>query len=319
MILGLISNLHSRGNRRQPPELPAVGGSKVKLLHRTLEGVSGMEEALGDLAAEGAEVVAVNGGDGSVSAVLTGLLENSPFERTPALAVLSGGTLNMTSADVGLKGSVGAALGRLATRVAEPEWDHGALERDVLRVSYDPGKMPVCGMFFGTAVIYRAVVLTCERMQPLGLGPSTAAFATLVYLLGRHWIKGGGEDDLVRGDEMAVRLDGGPGQRVTQLLALVTTLDRLVLGSRPFWGQEQGALHYTGIAYPTHRLLRSALRVLYGGAERRLPPSHYVSHNVDRVAFEMDCSFTLDGELYTPASGTPVEVGSGGRVKFVQC
>jgi hypothetical protein len=128
-----------------------------------------------------------------------------------------------------------------------------------------------------------------------------------------------GGDPVIRGDDIRVNIDAGPPQELTQLLALVTTLDRLVLGSRPFWGAGEGALRYTGIAYPPNRLLRSAYRVLYGGDDRHLPEPYYVSRNADRISLEMSCPFTLDGEIFQPAPTTPVELSRGGRIRFLRC
>jgi hypothetical protein len=150
------------------------------------------------------------------------------------------------------------------------------------------------------------------------LKSTTAAAATLAYMLGRYFFGRGTADPLLRGDDMTVQFDGGPGEKVTQFLALVTTLDRLMLKSRPYWGREAGRLRYMGITYPPRRLGRSAYRVLYGPPDRRLP-DEYVSHNADSVAFEMNCPFTLDGELFDPEPGTPVNLSGAGRLRFVQC
>ena len=190
---------------------------------------------------------------------------------------------------------------------------------DYIRFRVGAGRRPVCGMFFGTAAITRAIETCHELIHPLKIKSSAAAGATLGFLLLRRLIRRSGGDSVIHGDEMTVNFDDRPGQNVIQLLALVTTLDRLVMRSRPFWGAEAGALHYTGIAYPPRRLFRSAYQVLYGGQKRSLSAPHYVSHNADRITFEMSCRFTLDGELFQPPPDTPVELSSAGRVRFLRC
>lgn len=316
MKIGVISNRRSQRNKRGLPDLAALGARRAEVLHRPLDGISGLPETLRDLAAAEAGLLVINGGDGTVSATITELMERSPFATPPALAVVGGGMTNMVAGDVGLRGSGTKALKRLVSRVGLSDLE--VEERDVMRLRYGAAKEPLYGMFFGTAAIYRAIVLCRETFHRMKLESSAATGATLAYILACRMFRRGGSNGLLRGDEMTVHLNGAAGERRHQLLALVTTLDRLVLKSRPYWGRESGALRYTAITYPTPHLARSAYRILYGGPDRRLAPEDYVSHNADRVAFEMSCPFTLDGELFEPEPGTPVELSNAGRLRFVR-
>jgi hypothetical protein len=296
MKIGLISNSFSQRNKRALPKNPASLAPGVDLLHRSLDGVDGLAEVLDDFAAAEVGVIGVNGGDGTVSAALT----------------------ELSAADAGLVGSPDKALARLAARVAQPDLDRACIEREVIRLSYSRTKPPVYGLFFGTAAICRGIMLCRERVHAIKLKSTLAAAATLAYLLGRNLFRRDTEDPMLHGDDMTVQFDDGPGKSVCQIVALVTTLDHLMLKSRPFWGREGGRLRYTGIAYPPRKVGRSAYRVLYGGCDRRLEDG-YESRNADRVAFEMDCPFTLDGEFFDPEPGTPVELSGGGRLRFVRC
>ncbi len=318
MKIGLISNTHSQRNKRKLPKAPASLPRGVEVLHRPLDGIDGMAEVLDDFAAAQVGVIAVNGGDGTISAALTELMARPRFDVVPPLALLPGGMLNMSAADAGLVGTPDKALARLAARVAEPDLNSACIEREVIRLDYSRTKRPIYGLFFGTAAICRGIVLCRERVHAIKLKSTLAAAATLVYVLGRSLFRRGAKDPMLHGDDMTVQFDDGPGKKVCQVAALVTTLDRLMLKSRPFWGREGGRLRYTGIAYPPRKVGRSAYRVLYGGNDRHLSEG-YESRNADRVAFEMDCPFTLDGELFDPEPGTPVELSGGGRLRFVRC
>ena len=319
MRIGLITNLRSQRNKRRALaqfDTPA-GGPEV--LQRHLDGIEGLAETLAEFAMAGVEVVAVNGGDGTVSRVLTELQERSPFERLPRLALLPGGMTNMCAADVGIRGARSRTLGRLLATAAAGDLDSSTVVRETIRLRRGAESRPVHGMFFGTAAITRAIQTCRKLVHPLKIESSAASGATLAYLLLCRLFRRNGGDPVIRGDDIRVNIDNGPPQELTQLLALVTTLDRLVLGSRPFWGAGEGALHYTGLAYPPNRLLRSAYRVLYGGDDRRLPEPHYVSRNANRISFEMSCPFTLDGEIFEPLPSTPVELNRGGPVRFLRC
>lgn len=318
MKIGLISNVRARRNVHGLPPLPdPVPG--VALLHRPLEGIEGLAPALDEFAREGIDLLAINGGDGTVSTVLTRLFEARPFQATPPLALLSGGTTNMNAADVGLRGRPERALRRLMRRAAAGRLEEATIERSVFKVRYGESAPPVHGMFFGTAAICRAIVLCRRMIHQMKVQPTWAMAATLGSGLLRPILGRGSDDPLYHGEEVTVRIGGAEGRRETQLLSFVTTLDRLILGSKPFWGHEAGALHYTGIAFPPERLWRSAYRVLWGTGDRRLSPAHYVSRNADRVCYEMDCPFTVDGEIFRPEPGHPVEVTAGEPVGFVRC
>lgn len=210
------------------------------------------------------------------------------------------------------------SMRRLVARTARNELDAVRVERDVIRLDYQPDRLPLYGMFFGTAAICRVIQLCHDRFHPMKMNASAAgaalAYAFLCHLFGRA-----GKYRLIQGDPMTVRFDGQAVENGDKLLALVTTLDRLVLNSKPFWGRGEGALRYMAIAYPSWRLIRSARHVLYGGADRPLPPEHYVSRNAERITFEMTCPFTLDGEIFEPVPGVPVELRSAGRLRFLRC
>ena len=57
--------------------------------------------------------------------------------------------------------------------------------------------------------------------------------------------------------------------------------------------------------------------ILYGGADRDLPPEGYKSRGAERISLQMTCPFTLDGQLFTPAPDLPVILTGGETASFV--
>ena len=333
MELGVLINPRSRRNKSGFADMRALLAAHPRVRHACVGEIEALPEALRAMAEQGVDLLAVSGGDGTVQAVLSALQNDRAFATPPTLAILAGGTTNMIADDVGLPGRPEPALKRLIARLDDPMLDDPmlddpalrdptlgglAVERGVIRVEYRPDAAPLCGMFFGTAAICRAILFCRRTAEAVGLTAAAASAATLAGLLGRRLLGRGG-DDILRGDDMTVRFDGGPPQPGSRLLALVTTLDRLILRSRPFWGPGAGALRYSEVAYPPSRLLRAVYPFLYGGAQRLLPSGDYRSLAADRIAFEMSCPFTLDGELYDPAPGVPVVLTDGGRMRFLRC
>ena len=61
-----------------------------------------------------------------------------------------------------------------------------------------------------------------------------------------------------------------------------TTLDKLVLNTRPFWGGKTAPIRTTVFPYPVPSVLRWLLPVMYGG-ENRTPPPGSVSFCSDEL------------------------------------
>ena len=99
--IGLISNPKSQGNRRGLSAIERAA-EEAGIEHRILSDMADLRPALEDLAAKGVELLVVNGGDGTLQAALTAVLEDRPFDRRPLLAVLPRGMTNMSAADIGL-------------------------------------------------------------------------------------------------------------------------------------------------------------------------------------------------------------------------
>jgi len=104
------------------------------------------------------------------------------------------------------------------------------------------------------------------------------------------------------------------------MLVLISTLERLVLGFRPFWGTEPGALHFTALRAGPERFVRNLPALLRGRPGTRLTAqAGYHSHNTESLRVWMDGVFSLDGELYEAhADQGPVEVSSAGKVSFIR-
>ena len=314
--VGLVSNTLSLSNRAGA--LPAAA-SDASVLHRPIQGLSGLAEALNDFAAAGTAVIAINGGDGTVSAVLTELLATPRFPTLPPLALLPGGTLNMCAGDVGLSGSRDRALVRLVRRVEADRLTDMLAERHAICVRRDGEPRPLYGMFLALGSLYRAIRYSYDEVPGRQSHPRLHTLRTLGSLIVRHLANGGASDRILRGDRVGLGVDAAEAEDFTLMLALATTLDRLVLGFQPYWGGGGGDLRFTALGHPPDRLIRRALRVLYGGAQRRLPGDSYRSYAATQVKIGPGLPFALDGELYETAPDAWLELSAAGPLSFVRC
>ena len=314
MRVGLVSNARSERNKAGLADLDAAIASRADVRHLHFDGSRPMTALLREL--DGIELLAVNGGDGTVQAALTSLLEDRPLDPLPTVAILPRGMANMTAADVGLKGGNAAALERVLAAGGRGELGGHVLKRRILRVDNIRDWPAQCGMFFGAAGIYEAIRICKGQVHTLGLKGELSHGVTLGWLLLNAAFRG--LDAVgIHGHDIGVSADGGPMRTERRLLVLATTLDRLVLGSRPFWGTGGRSVRFTSIAYAAPGIVRHARRILYGGDERGLPAG-FDSLGAERIELTLDSPFTIDGQFFEPIPDRPLVLTAADTVRFVR-
>ena len=173
------------------------------------------------------------------------------------------------------------------------------------------------GMFFGAGGIYEGIKFCLTRVYTKGVGGELAAGLTLVrFLLAA-----------VRGDRrtvppapIRVGLEGMAMQEMDVLVLFVTTLERLFLGMRPYWGDEEAPLHFTAVRSDAAHILRAAPSLIRGRRSRWANPRHgYLSHNLRDLRLCIQSGFTLDGQLYPsdPRLGA-LRLRKGGEAEFLR-
>jgi hypothetical protein len=127
-----------------------------------------------------------------------------------------------------------------------------------------------------------------------------------------------GERAIVSPVPMSVAVDDEPPVTFDCEIVHVTTLEQLVLGLRPWWGTEPGPLHYASVRAGPRHWIRALPSVLRGRPNRHVTEANgYTSRNARRLSIVLDTPFFVDGELYTPQSGTPVTLTDAGAAEFL--
>ncbi|WP_018716701.1 diacylglycerol/lipid kinase family protein [Arhodomonas aquaeolei] len=300
--LGLLLNPRAGGLRRPLERVRALAASLPLTAAHEADTPAGMAAALEAMAADGVTALVVVGGDGTVQAVLGQLLEARRFPRLPWLVVVPAGSTDMTARDIGLRGGPVAVLERLVSAVADAR-TLTARFRPVLGVGH--GGHRVCGMFFGAGMIADGVGYFRERVRGRGLvGEKASALAVLRTLAAPFTRR-------PRGRGVILREPAALAPPVDHGLVLVSALDRLLFGSRPYWGGGAGALHCTVMPARPGRLVAALPRLLGGRPGHRLTPRRgFASGDVDAVTLDIDGDYVVDGELYPANSARgPVHVG----------
>jgi diacylglycerol kinase (ATP) len=316
--LGVISNPQSGRNRRQMAAIRGYLAGQGQIAQREVLDAADVAAALAAFAREGIDLVALNSGDGTVQAALTTLFNERPYgEALPLLALLSGGTTNMTHRDLGLRGPRIGALKRLIA------WaDHGSghatrLTRPVLRVSGPASPRPLYGMFFGAACIYGGIELFHSRVRGLGLRGGPAQLVILARLLAAL---AAGETAVLQPAAAQIRVDGARLAPRRFMFITVHTLDGLIFGLRPFWGEGRGPLRLTAISARPRRFMRVLPSLLWGRPTRHTRPENgYYSFNGDQIRLALDGGFALDGERFRADSRQgELTIDVGGQATFLR-
>jgi diacylglycerol kinase (ATP) len=314
--IGLISNPRSQRNQRGLNEIGTIVAGAPDVIHVMMDAPQELDDVLAEFARRDVGIILISGGDGTVQRVLTRLFEAPSFERMPYLAILPRGMANTTAADVGLRGRATAGLARLIAVSRDGRLADHVVQRPILRIESVRGGAPQRGMMFGAGAIPDAIEL-CHEVYARGLKGRFGMGLTLAGLLLGSVLRRRG-NGVLRGHDIGVALDGGAETRAGRLLVLATTLDRLILGSRPFWNHDRQPIRYTSIAYPPEHLLRSAPKVLYGWRRKALCPEVYHSQGAWRVAIRLNAPFTVDGETFQPLPDRPVVITAADHAQFVR-
>ena len=272
--------------------------------------------ALREMAERGVDTVAISGGDGTVNAVLNTVFGRSPFPRLPLLAVLRGGTANMTARDIGMRGRQERALRALIDCASRGGAGLTVVERPVMRIDPGAGREPIYGMFFGAAAITQGIEYCKREVHALGLrgeiGPAVT-MARFVIAMAR------GERTIVAPVPITVAVDEEAPASFACEIVHVTTLEQLVLGLRPFWGTESAPLHYASVRAAPRHWIKALPGLLRGRPNRYITPANgYESRNAHRLLLGLDSHFFVDGEIFSPTAGSPLAFSDGGSAGFIQ-
>lgn len=312
--VGVLTNPRSGGNKKGLREIRSLLEKHPDVLHREEFTSEGMSDALSEFSKNGVDMVVINGGDGTVHAALTTIGRGEAFSKPPLLALMCAGTTSMLPRDVGIKGPSVEALSQVLRWARSTDEKLGLLPRHVLEVKRGAGQPPLFGMFFGAGAITQGIKLFHRGVNPMGwrgeIMPGLTLLRMLVAILRKDHSKV--PPLLVR-----ARLDKQPSKDSEMLLVLISTLERLFLGMRPYWGEEGGYMHYTAISSFSKKLFR-VLPSLFNRQKNRYatPENGYISHNLNEVELEMDRDFTLDGELYESGQ-EPVVIRPAGPFAFL--
>jgi len=315
--IAVLNNLRAGRNDAEVTRILSLLRSYPDVIHIETDQAHALPEAMGEIARHNANLLVINGGDGTLQFALTEILSGGEFERIPLIAPLRGGRTNMTALDLaahrnpvkGLRDLLeDARAGRLAERI---------INRPVLRFETRKTRDVQYGMFFGAGMIQRAISLTHRVFPPgktqgvLGAGLVTGSLLLRAAMRDRNGV--------LTPDKIQILLDGEMVPHGEFYLVIASSLDRLFLKMNPFWGVGAGGVRFTSIASNADQV-RSSLSGILRGRPRGFVTADrgYVSQRPERAELRLDCGFTVDGEIFEPIPDEVVTITADRRVAFVR-
>lgn len=315
MKRGLIVNPQSGKSSGKGLELAQLLKGDANVVIRILHDFSELGAFLDDMAKAEVSELFISSGDGTVQAIQTEIAERHAPGFFPRLALLAHGTTNMTAADLGFRNrNVKVQADFIAHREARV-----LRRRPTLRAANPRDGKVRHGMFLGTGAVWQGTVFCQEAIHRVGLKGDFATFATLAAAIGKSIFSPARPDDPTRIDrpyEIGVSSDGEAAVTGRQLLLLATTLDKLILGTRPFWGGKTGPIRVSTIPYPVPSIARWLVPLMYGGEDRHVPDG---ARSLSGAAFKIatDVPYVIDGEFFEGPADGPLRLETGTEFTYV--
>jgi diacylglycerol kinase (ATP) len=300
----VLSNAAAARARRHVEPLRALLPPGENVRHHVTERSDPLLALVGHDRWQPDDLLVINGGDGSVQHALSVLLAGCPPERLPRVACLPGGTTNMTAYDINQHRDFRRCADNLVRALGG-----GPVEpRPAVKVT-PADAPPACGLFFGMGTIVQGIEYFHARVRPGGgaheLGAGVALARTVWGMARRQPPFAEPQQVSVDGTPWAVRL------------LMATTLDRLLLGLRPYWGPADGPLKATAVEARAEGFARRLPRLLRGRPDAAMTAERgWHSGRTDALELAFQGPYTLDGELFR-SRGATMRIAVTPAIRFV--
>jgi hypothetical protein len=272
------------------------------------------EAALDRIAASNFRAIAINGGDGTVQAVLTQLFgDDAPARKIPPIAVLPSGRTNLIAKDLGAIGDPIVALEHLIDLAGEGLGGR-LVSRQLINLDTGRGKRTM-GMFFAAGALADTLLYCRQKLYPLRMPNWLAHFLTVIAGLISVLTNSTSRLLPPMPQETSVSVAGRRLRGRFQVL-MVSTLHALVLTGRLPLPRE-GSLGLVAMERRRMTVLRSVVAgFMSRGGLDRIPGLHFEAG--DAISFDEQVrDAIMDGESFAAAPGRGIELTAGPSVRFV--
>ncbi len=318
--IALLSNPKSTGNVAQLPRIRDYCAEHPDVFHYEVEHASQIGEAMKSIALVRPRILAINGGDGTVQAVLTELYNGGHFGTAlPPVAVLPSGKTNLITLDLGAGGDPIAALERLIQLARTDDLGPHTVARELIALRRKGTEdWPVIGMFLGGAGLADTMLYCRNKIYPLGLPNSIAHGITAIALLARMILKV--KSGLLPPPPEPLRVSlSGEGSQINGRFALlaVTTLEKLLLSSN-LGGRRTGVLKLLAVEERPWSIMRGLVASFAGKLGRNTFRGVHFEEAEEITIEGENSNVILDGETFRAELGSPINLRTAQPLSFVK-
>ena len=310
--IALLSNPRSTGNRSLLPRVRSFCAHHPEIFHYEVERVDQIDAALRTIALVEPRVLVINGGDGTVQATLTELCHGGHFkDGLPPVAVLPNGKTNLIALDLGATGDPIEALERVLEIARHEDLGEHIVTRELIALTHEEdgvgdGLKPVLGMFLGGAGLTEVMLYCRHKIYPVGLPNWLSHILTAMALLVSVVLGIRARFLPNRPAPVKVSLIRQGAIHGSFSLLMVTTLKKLLIGSRVAADQPSGALQLMAIDQNPIALIRALIAGLFGKLGSGIMNGVHIRRG-DEIRIEGDrSSVILDGEIFQASAGRSI-------------
>jgi len=296
--IGIIINPRSHANKADPRHFDQVLAAHPEVFVARPADAAELLAILQDYAARRIDLLVISGGDGTLRDVLSAL-PRAYAGSFPDIAILASGNTNLAARVLGSPGTGAAGLQKFLAAAQTRQLSFTVAK--VLKVSWNgaPERPSLHGFMFGAAAFTEGKRIADARLHGRGIHHGLAvAFAvagTCMRALFGH------DTPLTAGIPMRITTSASVSPVIgPRFLVMATTLNRLLFGLWPFWGEKSGGVRWTDIDARPRNLAFALAAVLLRRVPRRLAGQGYRSGASDSLNISMHESFMLDGEFFDP-------------------
>jgi diacylglycerol kinase family enzyme len=305
--IGIITNPHSKLNRRNPRRQELLGYVAGERGHVEITNtLDDLVRAAAEFRRREVEILAINGGDGTISRTLTAFIRAYEGTTLPKIALLRGGTINMLASNLGISGSPEKILFRLMEAHSRGNYKE-IIGINALRVEDEYGFLFAngsCCTFLEE--FYR------NKTGAIGSG------LLLAKIIFSRFFDREFYDQLIVEDEMTVTPDERQAFKHRSCTFIAATVSKMPLGPKLFPENDEHSQSFQCVS----AIVPSA------DAWYRMPPSILFRPNTEDgckmrinckrllISCEKSNTYTLDGELFYPKKDV-VELEIGPKLQFI--
>lgn len=301
------------------PRIRKYCAERADIFHYEVEDVGQIGAALATIARVKPQILAINGGDGTVQAAMTELHHGAHFGDTPPpVAVLPNGKTNLIALDLGAEGDPIAALDKIM-EIARTGLDGHIVGRELISLSGGTANgRPVIGMFVGGAGLSDTILYCRHKIYPLGLPNGISHVLTAIALIFASLlrIKARFLPPPARPVSISIMQQGEYQGKYA--LLIITTLERLLLKTQTNHDDgTTGPLKLMAVEQRPVAMMRALWASLMGKLGRSKMSGVHLSRGTEIRIEGADSSVIFDGELFETNNDRPIVLTPTRPVPFV--